>query len=155
MFQSKSNAFTMIELIFVIVLIGILASVAMTKLNATRTDAKISVLSRKVSHAIEDIKMHAVATGSLDGNITSFSNILSQMRDEGVAVLGNDGRQVTIDTGDEDDCLTLKLISDTRELNLSVILSDNTSHDTICSGVQQALGNQNHVMQIRGQLANF
>ncbi len=39
--QSKS-AFTMIELVFVIVVIGILASVAIPRLSATRDDAEIT-----------------------------------------------------------------------------------------------------------------
>lgn len=36
------NAFTMIELVFVIVILGILASVAIPKFAATRTDAQIA-----------------------------------------------------------------------------------------------------------------
>jgi len=36
------KAFTMIELIFVIVIIGVLAAIAIPKLSATRDDAKIS-----------------------------------------------------------------------------------------------------------------
>ena len=38
----KKNAFTMIELVFVIVILGILAAVAIPKFAATRTDAQIS-----------------------------------------------------------------------------------------------------------------
>ena len=38
----KKNAFTMIELVFVIVVLGILAAVAIPKFAATRTDAQIS-----------------------------------------------------------------------------------------------------------------
>jgi general secretion pathway protein G len=38
----KRSAFTMIELIFVIVVLGILASIAIPKLTATRTDAQIT-----------------------------------------------------------------------------------------------------------------
>ena len=40
--KTSKNAFTMIELVFVIVILGILASVAIPKLSATRTDAQIS-----------------------------------------------------------------------------------------------------------------
>ena len=40
--QKSKNAFTMIELVFVIVVLGILAAVAVPKLAATRTDAVIS-----------------------------------------------------------------------------------------------------------------
>jgi general secretion pathway protein G len=38
----RKNAFTMIELVFVIVVLGILAAVAIPKFAATRTDAQIS-----------------------------------------------------------------------------------------------------------------
>jgi len=155
MLQSKSNAFTMIELIFVIVILGILASVAMTKLNATRTDAEISVLSQNVLQTIEDIKLHAVATGSLDDNISAYSTVIDSMINKGTAHPSSDGRQITIDTGGESNCMMLKLVSNAQELNLTVTMGANTNHDPICSGVQGALGNQNHVMQIRGQLAKF
>ena len=40
--QKSKNAFTMIELIFVIVVLGILASMAIPRFAATRTDAEIS-----------------------------------------------------------------------------------------------------------------
>lgn len=38
----KKNAFTMIELVFVIVVLGILAAIAIPKFSATRTDAIIA-----------------------------------------------------------------------------------------------------------------
>ncbi|MDR1976898.1 MAG: type II secretion system GspH family protein, partial [Campylobacteraceae bacterium] len=38
----KRSAFTMMELVFVIVILGILASVAVPRLTATRTDAQIT-----------------------------------------------------------------------------------------------------------------
>lgn len=40
--QKSKNAFSMIELVFVIVILGILAAVAVPKFAATRTDAEIS-----------------------------------------------------------------------------------------------------------------
>ena len=40
--QRSKNAFTLLELIFVIVILGILASVAIPKFAASRTDAQVS-----------------------------------------------------------------------------------------------------------------
>ncbi len=40
--KKNKNAFTMIELVFVIVILGILAAVAVPRFAATRTDAQIS-----------------------------------------------------------------------------------------------------------------
>ncbi len=40
--QKSKNAFTMIEMVFVIVVLGILAAVAIPRLAATRTDAHIT-----------------------------------------------------------------------------------------------------------------
>jgi len=45
----KKSAFTMIELVFVIVILGILASVAIPKLTATRTDAEIAKLRSELA----------------------------------------------------------------------------------------------------------
>jgi len=42
MFRINKSAFTMIELVFVIVVLGILAAIAIPKFAATRTDAQIT-----------------------------------------------------------------------------------------------------------------
>lgn len=47
--QKSKNAFTMIELVFVIVVLGILAAVAIPKFTATRDDAKIATARATVA----------------------------------------------------------------------------------------------------------
>ena len=49
------KAFSMIELIFVIVIIGILAAVAIPKLAATRDDAKLSALMANTKICVNDL----------------------------------------------------------------------------------------------------
>lgn len=61
------KGFTMIELIFVIVILGILAAVAIPKLTATRDDAQIARAASDVSTAVQDIASYYTAQGSFNG----------------------------------------------------------------------------------------
>ncbi|MDY4012757.1 MAG: type II secretion system protein [Campylobacter sp.] len=61
------KGFTMIELIFVIVILGILASVAIPRLAATREDAEISAAVANLRTLVSDANAYYVAKGSFDG----------------------------------------------------------------------------------------
>ncbi|MCI6343272.1 MAG: type II secretion system GspH family protein [Campylobacter sp.] len=61
------KGFTMIELIFVIVILGILASVAIPRLAATREDAEISAAVANLRTLISDINSYYVVKGTFTG----------------------------------------------------------------------------------------
>lgn len=62
--KKSKNAFTMIELIFVIVILGILASVAIPKLAATRDDAKIASEVSSAAQALQNLAVEYTAKGA-------------------------------------------------------------------------------------------
>jgi len=64
----RRSGFTMIELIFVIVILGILASVAIPKLAATRDDAKMAGAATEINVAVSEIAAFYAASG--DFNLT-------------------------------------------------------------------------------------
>ena len=70
----KRAGFTMIELIFVIVILGILAAVAVPKLAATRTDAAVSKMSSNISTLVSEAGAYYTSNGSW-GTWGEISNV--------------------------------------------------------------------------------
>ena len=61
------KGFTMIQLIFVIVILGILASVAIPRLAAIREDAEISAGVANIRTLLSDANAYYVAKGNFNG----------------------------------------------------------------------------------------
>ena len=68
------KAFTMIELVFVIVILGILASFAIPKLAATRDDAEVAAGQQRMSSLLTGIGSYYTAHGTFDTNVSKMTN---------------------------------------------------------------------------------
>lgn len=69
------KGFTMIELIFVIVILGILAAVAIPKLAATRDDAEISKTASNIQTLISDLGSYYTSQGEFNNDVKKMSNV--------------------------------------------------------------------------------
>lgn len=134
------KAFTMIELIFVIVIIGILAAVAIPKLAATRDDAKVTEMIANTRTAYGDLSAFYTsqeATGWNDdtnGSLTSATHV--PFYNEGCDGLLDLNKSKIISTyalcNGEAECL---VFTGTADGYLTIANGANTS-DPVCIGVQ-------------------
>ena len=91
--RMKKDGFTMIELVFVIVILGILAAVAVPKLAATREDAKDARACANSATCVSDIISQYTATGNASTDHKSCTdaidygvNIIADLVDHSVNV---------------------------------------------------------------------
>ena len=116
------KGFTMIELIFVIVILGILASVAIPRLAATRDDAEISSAVANLRTLVSDASAYYTVKGTLTGatwgQITSVPLTTTSNGGSGAATTTSAGATdattgVNLKVGDVNDCITVALVEKT------------------------------------------
>jgi prepilin-type N-terminal cleavage/methylation domain-containing protein len=73
--KNSKEAFTMIELIFVIVIIGILAAVAIPRLAVTRDDAKVANCTENITIFMRDVSAYYTSQGNYALNMKDMSSV--------------------------------------------------------------------------------
>lgn len=73
------RAFTMIELIFIVVIIGIVTSIAIPRIVSTRYDAEVARIHINLSVMLQDIKGYYISKNKFD-NLNSMVNITTGLR---------------------------------------------------------------------------
>jgi len=158
--NNMRRGFTMIELIFVIVIIGILAAVAIPKLSATRDDAKVSACMQDISTLLTDLSSYYTSQGAFSTTMKDMTNV-ELTQNTAVAANGNAGdysyacddpttpteavnikfTQVTDTAGNKRPNVTLKAASVTQgtvDGDFGYLLSKKNLADT--TGIAQAIG---------------
>ncbi len=145
----KRNAFTMIELIFVIVILGILGAVALPRLTATRDDATASRLAQNIMSGATEIAEYATAKGSLDPDLTVMSNGYNSLVSGGDAINDVTNSKVTVKFGDIDNCIIVQIVT-SGDLD-TLIITKGVAGDVKCDKLQVLIKEEDYPMQLRGQ----
>jgi len=139
----KKSAFTMIELIFVIVIIGILAAVAIPKLAATRDDAQTAVLAAQIQEATKELISYYTSQGG-EVNFSKVKNssqiALNELIHKGWAEVKDDNHSVVYSNKDTKTvCINYK--TDGSRVEVDTNDSDN---DTLCQDIKRIIKDRNY-----------
>jgi len=144
----------MIEMIFVIVIIGILAAVAIPKLAATRDDAQVVALAQRVTTAAWEISAHTLAQGELDeSRLAESSKALSMMLARGEAADDRNGT-VRIRMGRTTDCLILRIVRGGGDANLTLSYGS-AGADAKCRALQRMIRIDDYPMPLTGARVSY
>jgi len=142
------SAFTMIELIFVIVILGILSAVAIPKLSATRDDAMISKAAHIISTSATEVQSYAASQGSVNQDLSTMSNLILGAVVQNEATLDIVNSLVDFKMGSRDDCITMAVVGVT-DMNLT--LTFGAPGDALCDSLQGMFDTSVNVMPLRGE----
>ena len=126
------KGFTMIELIFVIVILGILASVAIPRLAATREDAEISAAVANLRTLVNDVTAYYTVKGSF-GSAT-WNQITNVPLSSATTNAVNTGAKLK--TGGE--CIAVQLFEKTGAVPAHIVITKDGVATDVCKQVQNA-----------------
>nr|WP_321313448.1 type II secretion system protein [uncultured Campylobacter sp.] len=135
------KGFTMIELIFVIVILGILASVAIPRLAGTREDAEISAAIGNLRTLVSDANVYYVTKGSF-GTTTKWQEFTSVPLDgaDSAAVVAAGATAATAHLKvNGANCIGFYLKEKAGDTPAHIVFTKETpTNNTVCTNVQAA-----------------
>lgn len=153
----KRSAFTMVELIFVIVILGILAAIAIPRLAATRDDAKIATKMQEATQFVNEAGAYYTAHGVF-GPLQDMTNVQiatsSDSETHDMAIDMNNTSSVTVYLTDGHSKSCVSFASGVASADGNITVKNLGGGTPICNGIEKALADKN-VSSTAGITHNF
>ena len=100
--KGMKPAFSVLELIFVIVILGIVATVAVPKLMDTKSDASVSTIRQDIATVVSSVQSYYMTHNKIDkiSDSVSLNSKIWNIEDTQVTYIENDNPCVTIKVDD-------------------------------------------------------
>lgn len=123
-YSGAKKGFSVLEIIFAIVILGVIASIAVPKLMSSKNDASLSSIKQDIRTVTTSVQSYYLVNGSIDkiSDAVTLNSSTWSISDKKLEYSENETICVTIEI----------IIEDTTSLNLT-INSENTG--TICSSL--------------------
>jgi len=148
--ENLRSAFTMVELVFVVAAIAILAALSLPKLAATRDDAKMSRLAQNSMTGAFEIASYATARGETEKNLSLMSNAISLMIEQEEAVQPDPNTPQLDINWKSQPCLILRIENQGANTETLTITADDNNTDDGCKRLQSLIDMGQFPMLLRG-----
>ena len=155
--RKMESAFTMIELIFVIVIIGILAIVSIPKLAATRNDALMTRKAQAIMASASEIAAYVVAKGHSEEIMSRMSNTLKLMEQQDEATqTSTSPPTVRFPWKGIDDCIVMKVIDENGGRTKTLVVEANgTVSNEQCDRFRSLIDTERFPIPLRGLMVSY
>ncbi|MCV3474342.1 type II secretion system GspH family protein, partial [Campylobacter sp. CNRCH_2014_2849] len=116
------KAFTIIELVFVVIILGVLAAVALPKFSTSKDEASVVQALGNLKIFINDISAYILKNESLS-NIALMSNV-TNIKNEDLSNLQNSTKELDFSVGNDEQCFKV-LFVDKESILLLALMVDN------------------------------
>ncbi|MCV3426832.1 type II secretion system GspH family protein [Campylobacter lari] len=116
------KAFTIIELVFVVIILGVLAAVALPKFSTSKDEASTAQALGNLKIFINDVSSYVLKNESLS-SIALMSNV-ANIKNEDLSTLQNSTKELDFSVGNDEQCFKV-LFVDKESILLLALIVDN------------------------------